>query len=160
MIQMYHVHMSYGLGSPGLVDVSLRIEKAEFVFVKAPPGKGGLTSPFEGPFRVLSKHDRYYEVDVPSPRHKNITLERLKPACMQQLPDADASALPAPPLLRPVRPAARPVTHAPVRPSRLQVTHAPVRPSRLQVTQASTPVVRTRLGRKVIKPPWQKDYVQ
>ncbi len=40
MIQMYHVHMSYGADSPGLVDVNLRIGKAEFVFVTGPSGAG------------------------------------------------------------------------------------------------------------------------
>jgi cell division transport system ATP-binding protein len=40
MIQMYHVHMSYSSDSPGLVDVTLRIEKAEFVFVTGPSGAG------------------------------------------------------------------------------------------------------------------------
>ncbi|MBW1806820.1 MAG: cell division ATP-binding protein FtsE [Deltaproteobacteria bacterium] len=40
MIQMYHVHMSYGPGSPALVDITLRVEKAEFVFVTGPSGAG------------------------------------------------------------------------------------------------------------------------
>ncbi|RME20085.1 MAG: cell division ATP-binding protein FtsE [Deltaproteobacteria bacterium] len=40
MIEMYHVHMSYGGGSPALVDVTLRVEKAEFVFVTGPSGAG------------------------------------------------------------------------------------------------------------------------
>ncbi len=40
MIQMYHVHMSYGSDSPGVVDVTLRIDKAEFVFVTGPSGAG------------------------------------------------------------------------------------------------------------------------
>ena len=40
MIQMYHVHMSYGPDSPALVDITLRVEKAEFVFVTGPSGAG------------------------------------------------------------------------------------------------------------------------
>jgi cell division transport system ATP-binding protein len=40
MIQMYHVHMSYGPGSPALVDITMRVEKAEFVFVTGPSGAG------------------------------------------------------------------------------------------------------------------------
>jgi len=40
MIQMYHVHMSYGPDSPALVDITLRVEKAEFVFITGPSGAG------------------------------------------------------------------------------------------------------------------------
>ncbi len=40
MIQMYHVNLSYGADSPALVDVSLRIEKAGFVFLTGPSGAG------------------------------------------------------------------------------------------------------------------------
>jgi len=40
MIEMYHVHMSYGIGSPALLDITLRIEKAEFVFITGPSGAG------------------------------------------------------------------------------------------------------------------------
>jgi cell division transport system ATP-binding protein len=37
---MYHVHMSYSLDSKALIDVTLRVEKAEFVFVTGPSGAG------------------------------------------------------------------------------------------------------------------------
>lgn len=37
---MYHVHMSYGPDSPALIDVTLRVDKAEFVFVTGPSGAG------------------------------------------------------------------------------------------------------------------------
>jgi cell division transport system ATP-binding protein len=40
MIQMYHVHMSYGPDSPALVDITMRVDKAEFVFVTGPSGAG------------------------------------------------------------------------------------------------------------------------
>ena len=40
MIQMYHVHMSYGSDAPVLVDITMRIGKAEFAFVTGPSGAG------------------------------------------------------------------------------------------------------------------------
>jgi len=40
MIQMYHVHMSYGPDAPALVDITLRVDKAEFVFITGPSGAG------------------------------------------------------------------------------------------------------------------------
>ncbi|HUU00694.1 MAG TPA: cell division ATP-binding protein FtsE [Myxococcota bacterium] len=40
MIQMYHVHMSYGQDSPALTDVTMRVDKAEFAFVMGPSGAG------------------------------------------------------------------------------------------------------------------------
>ena len=43
MIQMYHVHMSYGPDSPALTDVTLRVDKAEFVFLTGPSGAGKTT---------------------------------------------------------------------------------------------------------------------
>lgn len=43
MIQMYNVHMAYGPDCPGLVDASLRIPKADFVFVTGASGAGKTT---------------------------------------------------------------------------------------------------------------------
>jgi cell division transport system ATP-binding protein len=40
MIQMYHVNLHYGSDKPVLNDITLRIAKAEFVFVTGPSGAG------------------------------------------------------------------------------------------------------------------------
>jgi len=37
---MYHVHMEYGPDAPALKDITLRVEKSEFVFVTGPSGAG------------------------------------------------------------------------------------------------------------------------
>ncbi|HET6346910.1 MAG TPA: cell division ATP-binding protein FtsE [Myxococcota bacterium] len=43
MIQLYHVHKSYGADVPALIDLTLEIAKGEFVFVTGPSGAGKST---------------------------------------------------------------------------------------------------------------------
>jgi cell division transport system ATP-binding protein len=43
MIQLYHVHKSYGADIPALIDLTLEIAKGEFVFVTGPSGAGKST---------------------------------------------------------------------------------------------------------------------
>jgi cell division transport system ATP-binding protein len=80
MIQMYHVHMFYSPDSPGLVDVTLRIEKAEFVFICGPSGAGKtsllrlilLSQPVDSGQVLLFGQNvsRYKNVNIPSLRRR------------------------------------------------------------------------------------------
>lgn len=43
MIQMFHVTKHYGKEIPALVDISLKVEKGEFIFITGPSGAGKTT---------------------------------------------------------------------------------------------------------------------
>lgn len=43
MIQMFHVTKYYGKEKPALVDISLKVEKGEFIFITGPSGAGKTT---------------------------------------------------------------------------------------------------------------------
>jgi cell division transport system ATP-binding protein len=48
MIQLFHVHKSYVGERPALSDVTLEIQKGEFVFLTGPSGAGKSTLFFTG----------------------------------------------------------------------------------------------------------------
>lgn len=55
------------------------MKTCEYVFVKKDAVKKPLTPPYEGPFKVLEKHEKFYKVQL-SNRTSIISINRLKPA--------------------------------------------------------------------------------
>jgi len=53
------------------------------VFIRKPPNKPPLSPAYDGPFRVLSKHDKYYTMDLIT-RIDNVTIDRIKAAHLLQ----------------------------------------------------------------------------
>ena len=55
------------------------LESADFVFVRVDKVKTPLESPYEGPYKVLERHERSYQLDF-GDRSDWVSLERIKPA--------------------------------------------------------------------------------
>ena len=50
-----------------------------FVFVRKDAHRTPLECPYEGPFRVLERNDKYYTLDIRG-RRDTVSIDRLKPA--------------------------------------------------------------------------------
>ena len=61
-----------------------------FVFVRHDAVKKSLQPPYDGPFRVLKRQDKHYTLDI-SGKEKVISLDRLKPAYIEEAPVTDSS---------------------------------------------------------------------
>ena len=73
---------------------------ATHVFVRRDAVKSPLQPPYDGPYKVLSRADKYYTLQLPT-RQDAIAIDRLKPAYLDQLPtsmthDAPVSTSPTP----------------------------------------------------------------
>ena len=55
------------------------LEKAKFVFVRKDAKKSPLSNPYDGPFKVLRKSDKFYMIKVGT-KQDNISVDRLKAA--------------------------------------------------------------------------------
>ena len=62
--------------------VPQELASATHVFVHFDAHKRPLQAPYQGPFEVLEKHDKYFKLDLGS-RQDIVSLDRLKPAIME-----------------------------------------------------------------------------
>ena len=83
---------------------------ASHVFVRHDAASPPLTPPYDGPYRVLKRHEHFYEVELPR-GPKAISIERLKPAfLLQPNTDTDKEAANITPPEIPQRPATKNTT--------------------------------------------------
>ena len=61
--------------------VSQELSSATHVFVRVGPRKTPLQSPYQGPFKVLERREKYFKLDLGN-RHDMVSLDRIKPAFM------------------------------------------------------------------------------
>lgn len=65
------------------VHVPQALEHVTHVLVRNDTVKAPLTKPYDGPFAVLAKHPKWFTLQVGN-KHKNVTIDRLKPAHLPQ----------------------------------------------------------------------------
>ena len=61
------------------INVPASLEAAQFVYVRRDGKKTPLQPPYDGPYRVLSKTDKYFQLQVGN-RTDNVSVDRLKAA--------------------------------------------------------------------------------
>ena len=126
------------------VYVSDALTSASHVFIRHDAVRKPLQPPYDGPYKVLNRADKYYTVDI-NGRHDTVSVDRLKPAYLDDVPPntpvtpaPSSSALTPPP--HPPGQSANPVPGAPSTPT--------VPPTRT-----------TRSGRRVHWPSHLADFV-
>ena len=105
--------------TPGQVYIHRALSKCTHVFVRVDRVRKSLEQPYEGPYRVLERFDKYYKLDI-NGRQDTVSLDRLKPAHLDNssstasLPDrVDSSGVPpdtpapSPPPTHPLPPTSR-----------------------------------------------------
>ena len=142
------------------VFISKDLYKTSHVFLRIDRVRGVLEKPFQGPYPVLARSKKYFKINRDG-KKVNISIDRLKPAFMDQAPDyIDLDMdnyMPVPEQLQPqaaglVPP--QPRVQPP--PRRLAINLRPqVRQPRHQPNPNATPgrpIIRTRTGRQVTRP--------
>ena len=73
--------------------VDRALQTCTHVFIRNNRVRPPLARPYSGPFLVLKRHDKYFEIDHRG-RHDTISVDRLNPACMMPLGDLFLNSTP------------------------------------------------------------------
>ena len=87
-----------------LVHLPEDLKTCSHVFVRRGGIQSSLSSPYVGPFRVVSRNDVNFRVSIPGRSHGTIAISRVKPAYISLEDDDDAEPASPPPVGRPPRP--------------------------------------------------------
>lgn len=114
------------------VFVHPELSKCTHVFVRNDSIRLSLSHPYDGPYKIVHRHEKYFTLDVKG-RHTNVSLDRLKPSfSASEEPDASIDT--------------RPLIPPPVRHS------MPLPPALKSPPQSSIPPKLTRSNRRVVIP--------
>jgi transposase InsO family protein len=65
------------------VFVPLNLRESEYVYVRRDAAANGLVPLYRGPYRVISRHDKFYKLSI-NGREDSVSIDRLKPAFQAQ----------------------------------------------------------------------------
>ncbi|KAI0221410.1 hypothetical protein LSAT2_027247, partial [Lamellibrachia satsuma] len=60
----------------------LELSTATHVFVRVDVHRRPLQAPYQGPFKVVERHEKFYKLDLGT-RHDTVSIDRLKPAFLE-----------------------------------------------------------------------------
>ena len=84
----YTPPLAHGQARPSYTPPALRT--AKFVLVRHDAHRSPLAAPYDGPFRVLERHDKHYVLDLNGQRD-SVSIDRLKPATVDPTPSPAGS---------------------------------------------------------------------
>ena len=104
------------------IHVSKDLSSCTHVFVRHDAVRKPLQQPYNGPYRVLARANKYFKIDI-NGRQDTVSLDCLKPAHLAATnqptgPDISHPSPSAPPLSHPPSPPSSPLTTRPIRTTR------------------------------------------
>ena len=116
------------------------LDNCSHVFVRRGGIQSTLSSPYLGPYRVISRNNFNFKVAIPGRQAETVSISRVKPAVIDADAEEDPHAADAPqPGRPPRRPAARQPPPAPRETRQRRRQRSPVQPSSRDVTPPPAP---------------------